>query len=242
VKIRILGTGGATPSLRRLSSSCLVSTSEGNILIDVGPSVVRRLLEFGCDLDDVDIIVLTHFHPDHSVDLATLLFAYSYGEWKREKDLLLIGGRGIGPFFRRLSRLYPWVAPVGYRLDIKALTQGAATAWGQTSLSTAHMLHREESIGVRIEERGKSFVFSGDAGYSPALVALADAADLLIAECTFPEEKAPGHLNLAALLKIVEEAKPRRVIMSHLSPQWEEFHGTLPAPLLLGEDCLSIDL
>jgi ribonuclease BN (tRNA processing enzyme) len=241
VKIRILGTGGATPSLRRLSSSCLVSTSAGNILIDVGPSVVRRLLEFGCDPNDVDIVVLTHFHPDHSVDLATLLFAYSYGERKREKDLLLIGGRGIGPFFRRLSRLYPWVVPVGYRLAIKALTQGTA-AWGQTSLSTAHTLHREESIGVRIEERGKSFVFSGDAEYSPALVALADAADLLVAECTFPEEKVPGHLNLAALLKIVEEAKPRRVIMSHLSPQWEEFHGALPAPLLLGEDGLSIDL
>ena len=47
MKIRILGTGGAVPSLRRLSSAYLVSLSGGNMLIDVGPSVVRRLLSSG---------------------------------------------------------------------------------------------------------------------------------------------------------------------------------------------------
>ncbi len=241
MKIKILGTGTATPSLSRSSSSCLLSTSEGNILIDVGPSVVRRLLECGYDVNDIDMIVLTHFHPDHTVDLATLLFACNYGERQRQKDLFLVGGRGIGLFFRRLSRLYPWVVPVSYRLAIKAVPCGTVRI-GEVSLVTAPMVHRDESIGVRIEERGKSVVFSGDTDYSPALAALAAHTDLLVVECFFPEQKVRGHLNLSALLSIVREAKPKRVIMSHLAPVWEEFRGVLPAPLLLGEDGLSLDL
>ena len=241
MKITILGTGTATPSLRRSSSSCLVSTSAGNILIDAGPSVVRRLLESGYDASDIDIIVLTHFHPDHTVDLATLLFACNYGERQRRKDMLLVGGRGVRLFFLRLSRLYPWVVPVDYRLTIKAVPRGKVRS-GEVSLLTAPMVHRKESIGVRIEERGKSVVFSGDTDYAPALAALAAHADPLVVECSFPEQKVRGHLNLPALLTIVREAKPKRVIMSHLTPAWEEFHGALPAPLLLGEDGLNVEL
>ncbi len=241
MKITILGTGSATPSLSRSSSSCLLSTSAGNILIDAGPSVVRRLLESGHEVGDIDIIVLTHFHPDHTVDLATLLFACNYGERQRQKELHLIGGRGIRLFFRRLSRLYPWVVPLDYRLTIRAVPQGTVRI-GSVSLVTAPMAHRDESIGVRIEERGKSVVFSGDTGYAPALAALAARADLLVVECSFPEQEVWGHLNLPTLLTIVREATPRRVIMSHLSPAWEGFHGVLPAPLLLGEDGLTMDL
>jgi ribonuclease BN (tRNA processing enzyme) len=104
------------------------------------------------------------------------------------------------------------------------------------------MVHRPESIGVRIEERGKRVVFSGDTDYSPALAALAADADLLVVECSFPEQKVRGHLNLPTLLTVVREARPKRVIMSHLSPVWEEFRGVLPPPLLLGEDGLTMEL
>jgi ribonuclease BN (tRNA processing enzyme) len=63
-----------------------------------------------------------------------------------------------------------------------------------------------------------------------------------VIECSFPEYKAKGHLNLPAVLTIVKEAKPKRVIMSHLYPAWEEFNDVLPPPLLLGEDGLEIEI
>ena len=104
------------------------------------------------------------------------------------------------------------------------------------------MSHREESIGIRVEERGKSIVFSGDTGYTPALADLAANADLLIVECAFPERKMEGHLNLETLLPIIRRANPKRVILSHLYPEWEQYRAPLPAPLLLGEDGMEVDL
>jgi ribonuclease BN (tRNA processing enzyme) len=241
MKIKMLGTGSSVPSLRRMSPSCLISTGMGNILIDVGPSVVRRLLEFGFTASDVDVVILTHFHPDHTVDLATFLFDCNYGETKREKPLLLLGGKGVKLFYRRLRRVYPWIEPISYRLTIKSCPRGS-TKMGALSIETAPVNHREESIGVRLEENGKSAVFSGDTAYSASLVDLASRADMFVVECSRPTEKTDGHLNLASLLEIVDQAHPRQVIITHLFPEWEQFSGCLPAPLLSGEDGMEIDL
>jgi ribonuclease BN (tRNA processing enzyme) len=237
----MLGTGSSVPSLRRLSSSCLVSTRSGTVLIDVGPSVVRRLLEFCATVDDVDIIVLTHFHPDHTIDLVTFLFACNYGERERQKPLVIIGGKGVRAFYRRLAAPFPWIEPISYRLAIKTLPQGRWKT-GSLSITTGPTNHRDESIVVRLEEDGKSAVFSGDTGYSPSLGRLASDTDLFVVECSYPIRKEKGHLNLSSLHRIVELAHPRQVVMTHLSPEWEEFRGSLPSPLLLGEDGMEIEL
>lgn len=241
MKVKILGTGTAVPSLKRLSSSYLVLTEGATILIDVGPSVVRRLLEFGYRVTDIDLIVLTHFHPDHTVDLSTFLFACNYGETERTRKLRLVGGKGVRPFYRKLSHIYPWIVPVKYEIAIKTLPRGV---WreGGILLTTAGMKHKDESIGLRIEEKGRSVVFSGDTDYAPGLIRLASGADLLVVECSFPQRKAKGHLNLLTLLPMVQDAKPKRVLMSHLYPEWEAFKAPLPAPLLLAEDGMEVEV
>jgi ribonuclease BN (tRNA processing enzyme) len=241
MKLKILGTGTATPSLQRASSSYLLSTTWGEILVDIGPSVVRRLLECGRTIHDVDMIVLTHFHPDHTVDLATFLFASNYGDVTREKPLILLGGRGLERFFKDLVSLYSWLSPVGYHLVLKALPAGE---WrlGSLTIKTSGSNHSPESIALRIREGKSVVVFTGDTGFSEELVTLAAHADLLVSECSFPNREVKGHLNLAALQKIVRQAKPRQVILSHLYPDWNTFEGVLHAPLLLGVDGLEVEL
>jgi ribonuclease BN (tRNA processing enzyme) len=240
MKLKSLGTGTATPSLERLSSSYLLLTNWGTILIDIGPSVVRRLLEYGYGVNDVDMIVLTHFHPDHTVDLATFLFASNYGEELRTKPLILLGGKGLERFFRNFVRLYRWLSPSGYELTITSLPAGALHLEG-ISITTCRVNHNPESIGLRVDEAA-SIVFTGDTGYARDLVALAAGAGLLVAECSFPERKVRGHLNLSALQRIVREARPGQVILSHLYPEWDAFRGVLSAPLLLGVDGLELEL
>lgn len=241
IKLRFLGTGTATPSLQRLSSSYLLSTSRGNLLIDVGPSVVRRLLEFGLTVENIDVIFLTHFHPDHTADLTTFLFACNYGETKRTRDLILLGGRGIELFFKKLCSVYPSIKPIGYSLTIRSMIRDVWQLWDGITLETAPMRHRKESVGVKI--RGtKTIVFTGDTDYSAGLVSFVEGADLLVSECSFPDLKVKGHLNLAVLERVVAKAKPMQVILSHLYPEWEKFRGVLHAPFLLAEDRLEITL
>jgi ribonuclease BN (tRNA processing enzyme) len=240
MNIRVLGTGTSVPSLQRCSSSYLVQTKRLNILVDIGPSIVRRLLEYGFTTRDIDAIVLTHFHVDHTADLSTFLFASNYDVEARTKPLTIIGGPGINDFFENLIKVYRWLTPKSYELFLRE--EGDCTLnLEDFVISVTRVEHNDESIAIRIEEH-KSVTFSGDTDYSKNLVKLASGTDLLIAECSFPERKVDGHLNLETLQKIVDEANPKRVLISHLYPEWDDFSGILHAPYLLGEDGMEIEV
>jgi ribonuclease BN (tRNA processing enzyme) len=238
MKVKILGTGTCVPSLHRGSSSYLVMTERSNILVDVGPSIVRRLLEYGYTTRDIDMVILTHFHVDHTADLSTFLFASNFDVVPRTKGLSVLGGQGLNDFYKSLLAVYPWLLPKSYDISLHEMPEGILRKNGLT-ITTAHMVHNNESIGVRIEE-DKSIVFSGDTDYTESLMELAKETDLLVVECSFPERKVNGHLNLAMLQKVVDQAKPTRVILSHLYPEWDDFKGVLQSPFLLGEDGMEI--
>jgi ribonuclease BN (tRNA processing enzyme) len=241
MKLRILGTGTSVPSLERLSSSCLLIVGNRRILVDVGPSVVRRLLECGHTVNDVDVIVVTHFHVDHTADLSTFLFACNYGTEPRRKGLLIIGGQGMQRFYRDLAAVYPWIRPQSYELTVKSLPHGRI-GLDDFIIETGRMSHNRESIGVRIERAGKAVVYSGDTDYCRSLTRLARGADLLVVECSFPERKMKGHLNLALLNVVLARACPKRVILSHLDMEWAAFKGVLHAPCLLGVDGMTMEI
>jgi ribonuclease BN (tRNA processing enzyme) len=240
MKVKILGTGTCVPSLHRGSSSYLVQAKQLNILIDVGPSVVRRLLEYGVTTRDIDIIILTHFHVDHTADLSTFLFVSNYDVEARTKMLSVVAGKGLNDFYKGLIAVYPWITPKSYDISLNEISEGTMKVGG-LSITTAPMVHNNESIGMRIEEN-KSVTFSGDTDYTETLVVLARATDLFVVECSFPEKKVNGHLDLATLQNVVGKAKPKRVILSHLYPDWDDFRGILHSPYLLGEDGMEIEV
>ncbi len=240
MRLHILGTGTAIPRIERGSSAYLITASGANILIDAGPAVVRRLLETGYEVDDIDALVITHFHVDHTADLSTFFFACNYGHVARTKPLTIIGGKGIAGFCRGLQAIYPWVRPKTYDLTVCRLVNASLKLGGITITATP-VNHNPESIAVRFEGK-RSVTFSGDTDHSINLIRLAEGTDVLVAECAFPERKVKGHLNLAALDKIVKKAKPKRVILTHLYPEWDDYRGVLHAPYLLGEDGMEIKL
>ncbi|MHB8109478.1 MAG: MBL fold metallo-hydrolase [Syntrophorhabdaceae bacterium] len=240
MRLHILGTGTAIPRIERNSSAYFVVGQNARVLIDVGPAIVRRLLEKKFEVDDVDAIILTHFHIDHTADLSTFFFACNYGRVARTKPLTIIGGKGIRRFYEDLRAAYPWIKPKSYDLTIKSLINGSMDFSGLT-IKTKPANHNPESIAVRIEEK-RSITFSGDTDYSPSLIKLAEGTDIFVVECAFPERKVKGHLNLETLDTIVEKANPKQVILTHLYPDWDTYRGVLHKPYLLGEDGMEIDV
>ena len=73
MRIRLLGTGTPTPSLKRMSSGYLVETGARKILFDFGPGAYHRLLEAGVKPVQVTDIFFTHLHYDHCLDYIRLL-------------------------------------------------------------------------------------------------------------------------------------------------------------------------
>src|SRR4029077_5674016 len=75
LEVVVLGSGGPRPFGRGGASFIVMVDGKPRILVDAGPGVFLRIGELNLDLDNVDTILLTHLHIDHSADLAAFFNA-----------------------------------------------------------------------------------------------------------------------------------------------------------------------
>ncbi len=74
VQVQVLGSGGPELADKRASSSYLVWISgKPRVLVDIGGGAALRFGESGATVSDLDVILFTHLHVDHSSDLPALI-------------------------------------------------------------------------------------------------------------------------------------------------------------------------
>lgn len=64
--VTVLLAGTPTPTPARWGTAILVRSSTTTVLVDAGPGTTRRLVEAGLGPTDVDAVVFTHHHFDHT--------------------------------------------------------------------------------------------------------------------------------------------------------------------------------
>jgi ribonuclease BN (tRNA processing enzyme) len=221
----ILGSGTGIPSLRRGSPSLLLISDSSIVLIDSGSGALRRMLEAGITYRDVDLLLYTHIHPDHVSDLVPILFACKYADLPREKDLLCIGGPGFESYFEKVKKTYgSWIDPQSYHLKVHE-TSPRPFLFRDLKIFSKPMAHIPESVGYRIEFKDrKSMALSGDTDYCQNIIDLAFEVNLLVLECSFPDEKkVEGHLTPSLAGRIALESGCKKLLLTHLYPVCDQF-------------------
>lgn len=219
MEITILGSGTGAPSLKRNASGLLVKTEEQTLIFDTGPGIVKKLLASAVTYHDIDYIFYTHFHTDHTLDLATFLFAAKYALSLRTKNLTIFGPEGLEKFYSDLLGLYgDVIRPEAYKVTLREI-QEQTLDFGGYKIKTMRMQHCPESLGYRVEAHGKVFVYSGDTDVCENVVRLGEDADVLILDCSFPNEmKVRGHLVPEEAGRIAQECNCKKLVLSHLYP------------------------
>ncbi len=251
MKITILGTGTATPVLQRNASGLVVASAGILVLVDLGPGTLRRMCEADIDYKSIDIILITHFHPDHVSDLTALLFAsnYAYGPFRQE-PFHLVGPTGLEKFYQALVNLYGhWIVPSGNRLVRKEMNAHAPDIFvtGGLVIRSAPAAHSDPALSYRLEAEGSSVTISGDSDISDDLVELARDTEILICECSMPEgSKIRGHLLPSEAGAIAERARAKKLILTHFYPPCDEVDvveqasETFSGQVIRGEDLMII--
>lgn len=204
----------------RSSPACLVSIAGDKVLVDGGTGTMRRLLEAGYHYRDVDYLFYTHVHPDHVVDLVPFLFATKHTPgYTRTKPLLVIGPPGFREFFSKLMDVFGrWVLSDDYHLDLREIGESSLRLKGW-EVSTRLLSHPVHSLAYRFSGDGAAAVISGDTSYCPAIVEHASGADLLVIECSFPDEyQVEGHLTPKLASQIARESGCKRLLITHIYP------------------------
>ena len=254
LNVTILGSGTCVPSLERSSCSVLLEIDHKNMVIDMGPGTMRRLLRTEKAIGQISHIVLSHFHPDHSGELVPFLFASKYPvHTKRQTPLTIIAGNGFYGFFSGLRSVYgEWIDIGGDLLNIVELvnTARAEQSFDDFALESMPVKHRPESLAYRITApHGVSVVYSGDTDVCDSLVDIAKDADLFICESAFPDDlKKEGHLTPSRAGEIATRSNVRKLVLTHFYPECEtadieeECRKTYSGPLVLAQDLMKIQL
>jgi len=104
--------------------------------------------------------------------------------------------------------------PITY-IDVPLLR---ATNIGPLSITTFPAVHTQATnpTSMRVEVAGKIIAYTGDSEWTEHMPALADGADLFIAECYFFSKPVRFHLNYPDITFHKSEIKAKRIVLTHL--------------------------
>ena len=224
MELIIIGSGTAALQPRRGPSGYVLKTGDQIFLLDGGTGTLLKCLEAGVSYKDIDKIFYTHLHPDHTIDLIPFLFSTRHTPgFARTKKLELHGPVGFKDFFNGLVGLYGKGLVEGdYEIEVVEMAQNNLS-FERLKITTKLMKHSEGAIGYRFELNDKIFVYSGDTDFCEGIIELAQDADVLLLECSFPDDmKVKGHLTPTEAGKIASRAEVDKLILTHLYPPCDE--------------------
>ena len=251
LKVTILGSGTCVPSLKRNSCSALVRGKSSHILLDAGPGTMGQLLKLGVHINDIDYILLSHFHLDHCAEIAPFLFATKYSGFKREKKLTLMGGKGLKALLENLNTAFDQTIQIEEEFfQIIELDEKGSMNLNLEGIQLDYtkVYHKPESLAYRLTDKaGFSVVYSGDTDFCASLIDLSRETDILICESAFPDgKKVSGHLTPSIAGEIAAKAHVKKLVLTHFYPECDDFdiraqcRKTFAGPLVLAQDLFTI--
>lgn len=98
ISLQVLGSGGPELQTKRASSSYLLwIDSKARVLVDIGGGAALRFGESGAQMTDLDVLLLTHLHVDHTADLPALIKSSWFDDRTRLLPIYGPGGNRLMP-------------------------------------------------------------------------------------------------------------------------------------------------
>ena len=238
MKLIILGSGSSVPHAQRAAAAHWLETNEGSLLLDIGPDTAHRLAQENLDWPSLDAIWVSHFHLDHLGGLTPFLFATKWAPQTRDrtKPLKIFGPAGTKRLLGIVDQSNNYrLFEQQFGIEVLEIESGAEfEILPGLKAKTFSTPHTSESLAIRLAERDESsLVYTSDTGYAEELAVFAKGVDLLLMECSFRRDKPlQTHLELTDAMRVAHLAEAKRVVLTHLYPEWDGADIAAEAKLL----------
>ena len=245
VKLQILGSRGPELLDGQASTGYLIWLDEkARVLVDTGTGSLQRFKQSQANFDDVDLILFSHFHVDHSADFSSYIKGAFFSD--RKKDLHVFGPTGTKfassaeQFVERSigidGGLYPYLgsfADLDSQSSYNIKTNNIQWSYSDLNVKTIYnsngitvktvSTHHGPfpSQGYRVEVGGCAISFTGDmSGRLNAMPNLAKHSRILVAHNAIPENAtgvaARLHMTPSYIGKMAKQANVKKLLLTHL--------------------------
>ena len=220
----------------RLRSSLLIQWNDYNLIIDCGPDFRQQCLR--AKLDRLDALCFTHEHADHTAGLDDIR-AYNF----RQGPMPVYLTKRV---LQSLERRYYYIFDERYRYKgaprvipnlIDDLFPFMLEGKRILPIGVNHTV--VPVMGFRIED----FAYITDIkSIEPKKIPYLENLEVLVLGC-IRKEPHPNHLNLQEALDLIDEIKPKRCYLTHISNLMgfhEKVSLELPNNVFLAHDQLKL--
>jgi len=269
ISVQVLGSGGPKGGTRASASYLIKKDGKAIVLVDFGGGAFLRYGQAKAKIEDLQVILLTHLHIDHVVELPALMKAGYFSD--RKDELLMIGpsGNEYFPGFNKFIQLqfgekgaYKYMSDIltphsdSFSLKTLEVKEDQAFDFSDLTIKAVKVNHGiVPALAYRVEIGGKNIVFSGDtSARSEALTKVAQNADILIAHHAIPEHGFEAarrlHMRPSRTAEVAKDANVKMLLLSHrmhrtlgLEKQHEELMSKVyKRKIIWAEDLMEIRL
>lgn len=214
-RLLLLGTGTCQVEADRAATAALVEMADLRLVFDFGRGIAARLAGLGLRQDDVEHVVLSHFHPDHLSDLIPYLHGACWSQVDpRHRDLHVYGPIGLEVQLMRLLSLFgpdTLVRRENFRIVLHEVRGEEIRLEGRDGRLHDFVfgdLPPASNHGLKWTYGGKTYVLTGDSSYHEQEVELLRGVDLAVIDS--------GHLSDDEIVDLAVQSGAARIVCSHL--------------------------
>lgn len=212
MKVTVIGYWGAFPKKNEATSCYLFEHDGFRLLVDCGSGALAQLQNV-IDIEQIDAVIISHYHHDHVADIGPLQYAR-------------LIKKNLGAHLPELPIYGHSFDRDGFaRLAHKGVTKAVAydpndeLHIGPFTITFMPTEHPAVCYAMRICAGEKTVVYTADSSYLPEFVPFAKHADVLICECNFyagQQAKQAGHMTSEEAATIARDAGVKTLLLTHL--------------------------
>ena len=230
MKLTVLGCWAPYPRPGEACSGYLLQSGAINLMLEAGNGSFAQLTRH-LNFRSLTGVVVTHFHPDHYMDLFCLRHAIEGAG--RDGSMsgpvkLFIPPEPIDVYNQLAGYTKAFsvisVESLPQSTDIPGLT-AKKTVLGEVSLYFIPTAHSLPGYAVLARRQGQSFFFSGDSSYCGQLEKAARGTNLLLCESSGLNKDATQlagtHMTAGQAGALARKSGVQRLVLTHFWPEYD---------------------
>lgn len=206
MRVKVIGKYGRYAPKNEATNCYLLQTDNGkNIVIDFGSGALSGLQKF-IDISNIDMVIITHLHFDHSCDLGVLSYALGYLKLNNIKVYMPKTPEVMNSAFNMSN------------FDIECLDENTRFTVDNVQFTFAKSPHPVETYSVIISYNDKKIVYTSDCSDDSVIKKNTLGADIVIGDACILEKdykKGCPHISVKGLVQNVPS--DCKVYLAHLT-------------------------